>query len=488
MSFSISYSIHTVICVFKRENMLSVINNIITTDNMTEQCKRRKIECSICCENVWQDTENKKNHWKCSKCEFSCCQDCARRYLLDSLSEPQCMSCNARISRHDLMNTFPKSWVTSTYKVHRENVLLDREKSLIPTSVEAVEREKTVREARSLLKELEKERLNIMNSLNANTDSINATKAIIRNGGFEVEASDARNKASVIQVVKCQKEGCHAFARKGTACSACETLTCYECMEIIQEGAEHTCVEEKKQTVAAARKQCKPCPGCGEFISKVEGCSQMWCINCHTTFDYRTGRKVSSAIHNPHYYEYMRKNPAARTRDPRDVQCGGVPEYRDIVEINRIFMRKYPDTADRWGVMDVFFNVHRILRHINHVEIPYYQGNAHDTTEALRVSFILNDFDEEEFKIKLQRHEKKQDHRREILEVFVMLQTAGTDILQRVVHGNYDTTSTTMKDKLLEHKEELVNLAKYANSLFRHIHQSFCMTERKLNTDWTRMS
>lgn len=467
--------------------MTSVNNSGSRSMNQTtgaSQCnKRRKIECQICCEHVWEDSGYKKNHWTCTSCEFSCCQDCARRYLLDSISDPQCMSCNARISRHDLIEGFPKTWVTGTFKKHRENVLLDREKALIPASVEAVERAQNVRNAEALVKQLEEERAKIYRMLYANEESIRAAKNVIRNGGYPDDTTGTDKEGKTFQVVKCQKDGCNAFARKNTKCSACDTLTCFECMEILTGDSLHVCDEEKKETVAIARKQSKPCPGCGEFISKVEGCSQMWCIKCHTTFDYRTGRKVTQAIHNPHYYEYMRRNPSARTRDPRDVQCGGIPDYTEIVNVNRGFQRLCPNQEDRRGVMDIFFNTHRILTHIHHTEIPYYQQNANGGTEALRVSFILKDFDEEEFKIKLQRHEKKQDYRREMLEVFVMIQTAGTDILQRLVHGMGSQVYWS-KDGLTQHGMELKNLLTYANSLFCRISGSYSMAMRNLDGNW----
>ena len=85
--------------------------------------------------------------------------------------------------------------------------------------------------------------------------------------------------------------------------------------------------------------------------------------------------------------------------------------------------------------------------------------------------------------MKLQRHEKKQDYRREMLEVFVMIQTAGTDILQRIVLG-MGNPGCWSKDALTEHGIELENLATYANSLFSRISASYSMAIRKLDRDW----
>jgi dolichol-phosphate mannosyltransferase len=70
---------------------------------------------------------------------------------------------------------------------------------------------------------------------------------------------------------------------------------------------EHTCDPGVKETVALIIKESKPCPKCGERISKIDGCDQMWCIDCHTAFSWATGQLVNGVVHNPHYYEFLRQ-------------------------------------------------------------------------------------------------------------------------------------------------------------------------------------
>jgi hypothetical protein len=50
---------------------------------------------------------------------------------------------------------------------------------------------------------------------------------------------------------------------------------------------------------------CQACPKCLAIISRVSGCSQMWCVLCHTKFDYNTREIITGFFHNPHFFEYM---------------------------------------------------------------------------------------------------------------------------------------------------------------------------------------
>ena len=69
-------------------------------------------------------------------------------------------------------------------------------------------------------------------------------------------------------------------------------------------GGDHVCKKEDLETAQLLAKNTKPCPKCSMGIFKISGCSQMYCISCHTAFCWNTGKIINKNIHNPHYFEY----------------------------------------------------------------------------------------------------------------------------------------------------------------------------------------
>ena len=89
-------------------------------------------------------------------------------------------------------------------------------------------------------------------------------------------------------------------------------------------------------------KDSKPCPKCQSLIFKINGCDQMWCTQCHTAFSWKTG-KLEKNIHNPHFYEWQRKNGGgAAPRNPGDFECGRELDFHTSDTIQTL-SKKHPD-------------------------------------------------------------------------------------------------------------------------------------------------
>lgn len=87
--------------------------------------------CTICC-----DVYNKSTRKPvaCPKCAEDFCTSCIEQYLLLSVKNPDCMSCKHPWDREFLAGVMSKSFISKDLKSHREDILFDREKALLPAS------------------------------------------------------------------------------------------------------------------------------------------------------------------------------------------------------------------------------------------------------------------------------------------------------------------------------------------------------------------
>ena len=111
------------------------------------------MDCSICCEKYNKST---RKPILCTYCDNTYCYQCTKRYLLESHEDPHCMNCRHQWNREYLDSIFPKVFMNKELKRHRENVLLEREKSLLPSTQGAVEQRKKIDVYKDLIEDLVK--------------------------------------------------------------------------------------------------------------------------------------------------------------------------------------------------------------------------------------------------------------------------------------------------------------------------------------------
>jgi len=379
--------------------------------------------CSICCE-----TFNKTNRKavQCGSCDLECCQACQKRYILGGTIDAHCMSCRRGYTREALTTMFSKAFVSNEYKEHRETILFEREKCLLPASQLDIEKEKRINSLSEMLRNMRLQKKDVPkeNRKQFTEDMRDVTNEIMELKGNAKEFRDDE----VVAVKKCPTAECRGFLNKEWACGLCDTHVCKKCHAVM--GSEHTCKPEDVETAKMLAKETKDCPACGTSIFKISGCDQMWCTQCHTAFSWTTLAIEKGVIHNPHFYEFQRQaNGGVAPRVPGDVpgNCENLPDlYR---------------CRDAWNALqyirndiDFLMNLHRTINHIRYVILNIRRDNVDNNN--LRKEYLKNIIDEDTFKIKIQRREKRRMLKEECRQVFEMFTTCAQDLMFKSVREN----------------------------------------------------
>jgi hypothetical protein len=206
------------------------------------------------------------------------------------------------------------------------------------------------------------------------------------------------------------------------------------------------------------------------MICKIEGCDQMWCPQCHIAFSWRTGQKEAGVVHNPHFYEWQRRqNGGVAPRVAGDVPCGGIPNYHQVRERVRTM---------RTTEMDTILNFHRIIQHVNNVEIARFHNvfNVADN-EELRIQYLLGHITADTLKVSIQALEKKREKERAQRRAYELLVQGGTDVLSRIMAE----VDLEKKRKILD---EIDALRIYVNELLAKINERLKLSVPQYTSNW----
>ena len=436
--------------------------------------------CAICLETYTKELRLKVT---CPYCPSEACRGCVQRYLLTTHEDPHCLGCKRGWNREFIDLHLTKSFRNGPLRKHRSKTLMDREKAMLPAMQIFVEATKNLRttgqELTTVMTSMRKfdlrrveilrqrdvvrtkirtaingeEEKNAMEELDKNCalyghnegrlmrirfDQETLNRQIMRwQNILEGRAADDNKVTEAREFIqRCPADGCRGYLSTAYKCGVCAKYTCNECMVVKGENrdSEHTCNEEAKASAAMIRRETKPCPKCGVRIYKIDGCDQMFCTQetCHTAFSWNTGHVVTGAIHNPHYYEYLRhRNGGAMPREAGDIPCGGLPA---IWQFSREILSIPADTLPI-EQKNLIMSIHRCLTDMADVRLPEYPARlAANVNKDINIRYLMNEMEEADWQKALEQRETKFERKREIGQILTTFAHVGAELIRNLIN------------------------------------------------------
>jgi hypothetical protein len=392
--------------------------------------KRRKVACPFCP----PDSPN-------------ACRSCAQTYLLGAVQDAHCMSCKHDWSLGFCHEALTKSWFVGPYRKSRQEKAVERENGRMVEAMpllEARQRQKRrAEEERALVAQIRELKFRL-NRLRRTPDEATDESA--------AALADATASASKTRYLRtCPVDGCRGMIEAGSwKCGVCESVLCSSCHAVKRskdappaaDGAKHVCKPDDVATAKDIMSSTRPCPQCSARIFKIEGCDQMFCVQCHTPFSWQTGKVVTGTIHNPHYYELQRKlGRGAAPRAIGDVPCGGLLDWAHIGPV----LNGHP--------VDRVKEIHRLAGEVrDHLEEHMLQRDTVD----IRLAFLAQEIDADGLKRRLFLRQRQNDKAREVRNVLETFLTTVVERLRHLVTSCGDLKGSSANAKRRAHVERLI--------------------------------
>jgi hypothetical protein len=424
-------------------------------------------------------------------------------YLLqDEIQDPKCMNteCMRPWIPEFLSEVMPKTFMATKYKQHRERMLFQAELSFMPATQLVVERDiqrekmdSRIEECRSLSAKYSKTIIEYTSLLAESVDKAErkeyrAKKKALKELRKECEIrvtglyrerallwdSRQQSRHSKTQtgekkefVKACPSNTCNGLLGSDWRCGVCEVRVCKHCHETLK-SEKHECDPETVETVNLLAKNTKPCPKCSTAIFKIDGCDMMFCTQCHTAFSWNnmTITPKSARIHNPHYYEYLRKNAVNGEirREPGDGdEPGGGCAVEGLIRIDW-FMKKLNQIND-YSLLEMY----RFILHLQDHELrrtyPFTQIMEMQNNMDLRKKYIRGMITREKLQIELQRKDKKRRKTNEYHQVLLTFVEVATENINKF----YRSPSKTILEDMVELNQTMEVLMENINQSLKAI-------------------
>jgi hypothetical protein len=330
------------------------------------------------------------------------------------------------------------------FECRTKRVLLKRSRNAIQAQYAGTD---TMEQLIERLRPINAERRDLKEKMNVAEAKMRAANLILTGKEREVKQF----------IMKCPSDDCRGFLSTAWKCGTCQKFFCSDCHaeKTGHQDDTHVCNADAKATAAMIKQETKPCPKCGIRISKIDGCDQMWCTSCQTTFSWQSGQiLLNTVVHNPHYYEYLRRTNGGIPREAGDVPCGGLPNAymftRLVMDIPNL------SAVDKNEILDIV----RCLSDIQYARLPLYPlRQAANVNQDLDIKYLMKEITEDEWGTALERVENKGEQRREIGLILQTMLHVGSEKLTQLQNSNRNERSALASNLL----EELRKVRSYSN-------------------------
>ncbi len=302
----------------------------------------------------------------------------------------------------------PSSYMNKEYRQIRREMIFEREKAFMISTQRAIEMKELKKQIRQMLRERKestdrKERRDLTMRIWDSEEKLNDLKDDIIRYDMNCVNSECSGKVS---------------SSEDTAiCGLCNTEQCTKCKTEIEGSNEHSCDPNILATLKMISATSKQCPGCDALITKIEGCSQMFCTQCYTLFNFNTLRVEHGFRHNPHYLDWIAANP-----DKGELvnQAGPDVPFAELYDVNKWHIMRniktfeddmkraiVSETANETITADVKKQISSQIGYVAEwvsmrfdsiTNVPGYVCHDEMTNLPLRIRFLKNEIDEDKFK------------------------------------------------------------------------------------------
>ena len=451
-------------------------------------------ECPTCCEFY---TSQQRKKIECTYCNYESCRQCIKTYTVGQSAEPHCMNCSKPFTRSFLTTELGITFIKTTYRDKRKDLLHEIEKSKLPGTMDAARRYKHCQDYECEIKRLQEERAKLRElegDINSRINKMNSKIYKIRWGNNNEDEKKKRNEFTR----PCVDEKCNGFMSSQWKCGICKKFGCPKCHEVvgINRDDHHVCDEDTVKTVAAIKSETRPCPKCYCPIFKISGCDQMWCTQCEVAFSWKTGDVQRGLVHNPHYYEAQRKLGIS-TRNPGDVVCGGLVRPYDLVQgflpflKKRAYLRNYLRYEDDMTKLErmityIYAIVHRSVTHNIYVlDTLRADIRSLSSTENIRIRYIVGEKTEDEMKDDVFRNSEKAIKKRRLCDIFeTYINVMIENVNAMLVEATSTSSCITFHAKLMELVQTCIKIRNYAEMEFLKLGEEYRQATYVFQDNW----